>query len=38
MFGHCVEEHGLVRTIGDKWMVGLGDLWVFSNLAGSVIL
>ena len=25
MFGHCVEGHGLVRTIGDGWMVGLGD-------------
>ena len=25
MFGHCVEEHGLVRTTGDGWMVGLGD-------------
>jgi len=24
-FGHCVEGHGLVRTIGDGWMVGLGD-------------
>ncbi len=24
-FEHCVEEHGLVRTIGDGWMVGLGD-------------
>jgi len=21
----CVEGHGLVRTIGDGWMVGLGD-------------
>ena len=26
MFGSCVEGHGLVRTIGDGWMVGLGDL------------
>ena len=25
MFGHCVEGHGLMRTIGDGWMVGLGD-------------
>ena len=25
MFGHCVEGHGLVRTIGDGWMVGLCD-------------
>lgn len=25
MFGHCVEGHGLVRTIGDGWVVGLGD-------------
>ena len=25
MFGCCVEGHGLVRTIGDGWMVGLGD-------------
>jgi len=24
-FGHCVEGHGLVRTIGDGWMVRLGD-------------
>ena len=24
-FGHSVEGHGLVRTIGDGWMVGLGD-------------
>ena len=22
-FGCCVEGHGLVRTIGDGWMVGL---------------
>ena len=22
----CVEGHGLVRTVGDGWMVGLGDL------------
>jgi len=21
----CVEGHGLMRTIGDGWMVGLGD-------------
>ena len=25
MFGRCVEGHGLMRTIGDRWMVGLGD-------------
>ena len=25
MVGHCVEGHDLVRTIGDGWMVGLGD-------------
>jgi len=25
MFGCCAEGHGLVRTIGDGWMVGLGD-------------
>ena len=24
-FGFCVEEHGLLRTIGDRWMVGLND-------------
>ena len=24
-FGHCVERHGLMRTNGDGWMVGLGD-------------
>ena len=24
-FGCCVEGHGLVRSIGDVWMVGLGD-------------
>ena len=24
-FGHCVEGHGSVRTIGDGWMVRLGD-------------
>ena len=36
-FGRCVEGHGLVRTIGDGWMVGLGDLWVFSNLGDSMI-
>ena len=24
-FGRCVEGHGLVRTIGDGWTVGLGD-------------
>ena len=25
MFRRCVEGHGLVRSIGDGWMVGLGD-------------
>jgi len=29
---------GLMRTIDDGWMVGLGDLWVFSNLGDSMIL
>ena len=24
-FGCCVEGHGLARTIGDGWMVGLDD-------------
>jgi len=24
-FGRCVEGHGLVRTVGDGRMVGLGD-------------
>ena len=24
-FGLCVEGHGLMRTTGDGWMVGLGD-------------
>ena len=38
MFGPCVEGHGLMRTIDDGWMVGLGDLWVFSNLGDSMIL
>jgi len=23
--GHCVEGNVLMRTIGDGWMVGLGD-------------
>jgi len=26
MLRRCVEGHGLVRTIGDRWMVGLDDL------------
>jgi len=26
MFGRCVEEYGLVRTVGDGWNVGLDDL------------
>ena len=25
MLGRCVEGHGLMRTIGGGWMVGLGD-------------
>ena len=25
-FGFCVEGYGLVRTIGDRWMIGLDDL------------
>ena len=25
MFGRCVEGRGLVRSIGDGWVVGLGD-------------
>ena len=25
-FGCCVEGYGLMRTIGDRWMVGLDDL------------
>ena len=25
-FRHCVEGHGLVKTIGDRQMVGLNDL------------
>jgi len=24
-FGHCAEGRGLVRTIGDRWRVGLDD-------------
>ena len=24
-FGCCIEGHGLARTIGDGWMVGLDD-------------
>jgi len=24
-FGCCVEGHGLARTIGDGWMIGLSD-------------
>jgi len=36
-FGRCVVGHGLVRTIGDGWMVGLGvlvglfQLWLFCD-------
>jgi len=37
-FGCCVEGHGLARTIGEGRMVGLDDLWVFSNLSDSMIL
>ena len=25
-FRCCVEGHGLMRTVGDGWMVGLDDL------------
>jgi len=25
-FRHCVQGHSLVRTIADRWMVGLDDL------------
>ena len=25
-FRHCVEAHGLVKTTGDGWKVGLDDL------------
>ena len=25
MFGRCIEGHGLVRAVGDGWMVELGD-------------
>ena len=25
-FRRCVEGHGLVRTIGDRWTIGLDDL------------
>ena len=25
MFGCCIEGHGLARTIGDGWMIGLDD-------------
>jgi len=32
IFRCCVEGHGLVRTIGDGWMVGLGDLVGLSQL------
>jgi len=38
VFGLCVEGHGLVRTVGDGWMVGLGDpvglfqfLWFYDS-------
>lgn len=36
--GCCAEGRGLVRTIGDGWMVGLVVLWGFSNLRDSMIL
>jgi len=29
MFRGCGEGHGVVRTIGDKWTVGRGDLGLF---------
>ena len=25
-FRRCIEGRGLVRTIGDRWLVGLDDL------------
>ena len=25
-YRHCVEGHGLVRSTGDRWTVGLDDL------------
>jgi len=25
-FRCCIEQHDLVENIGDRWMVGLGDL------------
>jgi len=39
MFGRCAEGHGLMRTIGDGWIVGLGDpvglfqpLWFYDSM------
>ena len=40
-FRHCVEGHGLVRTIGDRQLLGELEwmiLQVFSNLGDSMIL
>ena len=36
--GHCVEGHGLVRSIGDGWMVGLGDPVGLFQRGDSMIL
>ena len=38
MFGRCVEGHGLARTIGGRWMVGLGDPVGLFQLSDSMIL
>lgn len=32
------QVHGLVRTIDDKWIVGLNDLVGLFNLGDSTIL
>ena len=37
-FRCCTEGHGLLGTIGDRWIVGLDDLRHFSNLADSMIM
>jgi len=37
-FGRCVEGHGLMRTIGDGWMVGLGDPVGLFQPSDSMIL
>ena len=38
MFGFCVEGHGLVSTVSDRWIADWMILKVFSNLGDSVIL